>query len=943
MLPKQNTNNRVGLETHENRNIESKTLKKAISFLKDRLQNHPISDLKFMYDDPAAKSGGGTCLRKNGTELIYFSKSKCVIIDTQNGKRKSEKTFPPKMIFDTSPRFKISGTFLSKSEELLIILLQESHLHKLPNFWLYDIKKNRTILFKFKDPSVKLIHNHGFKNKVYFTKYNGYSLKDTLFDPYSPNFKPKERVVYKGLCLFELDLTTRKIKFIKNLSNEKKNLIAYQCVLDNEIHKKSIVWYIEQKKNSKNLLIKSINIKEKRTLFSLNVKGFIKGIIEDFQPGCDIMNYVTFCSCIDKKFHIYDLDIFENDHVYLEKLTRKAFIINVKDSEDSSEFYYIAGVYNGDKESEVSMRVEAQEYSQKNLRLMKLEKIILLIGKYPSNHQLTLKMIRKIPKEFDIFKFNPVILKHNISLSGNLYALSLINTFTGKELVRCYSNDMLGNYTGYHNGIIKFHFFIKDASFFLSIGMDYKDGAPWTWSEAFSNCSQELMNDIEDFAGQDNDAQMRVSGDVCYSQPDRKYCLFLLNGVFVLFEIGTKKLKWRSKFNKYLKERKKVIYELREDKNNFYVGVNTLDSMKERTIVRRLYEYSMIDEKSKILEEKLILKFDNYLPQDMEIHDLKFYFFSEGDYYIVYYIAKESEKDSPLVFKYNTKTEELNAVSFNKKFFLTAMNQNYGKGGNYTIYPKNEFKLFELNKSGSLRIPKVIYLKGKKILEYRIPENLPHSNFVYTDEEILYEIKWAGYQDNNFYLWTVFSNQELMVYSKNSIDVEKGEILRKINTGNLTFNFNLSQFHFDEYAFKPSSSAAIFCYLREKYIERNYKSHFKYLNKIIDNVEILDEVQEISRDHGVYREFVRKLQRVYFLFNVDPSYVKEKIELLKIIEMIEDDEVIKRYVFYEFATKTNQKRIELNQSIEKFVHRFKELERVKILVREVLNNGRNNF
>lgn len=922
--------------------IESTKLKQAITQLQTGLKKNPQSVLKFMYEDPGTKRGEANCFRDGGRELVYFSKSRCLILDTQTGRKKKEQALPKEIVWGDTPRFKLTGSYLNKTENTLIILNQETYVTDLPYFWLYNIEKNKVEFFKFMDPTVRVIHNHGFEREIYFTKHDGFKKSDTLFDRDSPNWRPEEKIGYPGLCLFKLNLKSKKVEFLMRLSNHRRNRIAYQFILDLKFHKKPIIWYFENRINHGKLTLKGISPVERKIIFVKDVKGFEMTEPGDFQEGCDMMDYLSFCICLEKKFHIYDLEFFESKHLYFEKLNRKAEMFQIRDP-DELDYAHVSAIYDKQVEEELNdeikrLKVEGQE----NIYTKKVENLILLYSKFKGPTMVQSQLLILRPIEERIFKdFKPTELIHNLVMAGYAYNLNLIHVPDKKKILRSLSNDCMGNPFYFDDGLITYLYFIKDFCFFLGIKIDYETGTPHTWGEAFVNCSKDMYAEIEAFASKDTDIELKMSGDPVSSYPKREFAVFRVTGNFVIFEIAKKKCRWRTPYNKDLLKDECHVHELDDNANRFFVAIAYESEENERIIQRKLYEYKKKEnDEDEVYVEKLLLDFKDHCDEDCDHReDMKYFFFREGEEFKVYYIAKEGQEDSPFIYCYDTKSEALDAVSYNEIYLMSPVDQYYLKGDNFTIFPKKVKEKKNLDENGEVIHPSVFQLKEKKVLYYEPPEILTITYFVFSDEKEEYEIQWAGFRDGKFFLWVVFPNQQLLVYSEHDVDKSENRILKRINIGVLENEFRQRRFFYDEYVFQPASTGAFYCFLRERYIEKNYDAHFEKLNQPIEYGDIFEKQEYVKRENHIYEQFVEKIQNCLMLLNVDESYVNKKLKILEILHLIEDDEITKKYIFYTMSTSRNKRGEELENAIEDFVNKFPDPEKTRKLVHEVLRRA----
>lgn len=874
-------------------------MKETILTLESRLSKHPKSELRFIYEDPATKQGGATCTRKNGREFIYFSKSMCLILDTETGKIIKEQALPKEIIWGTVPSFKISGTYLNKTETVALILNQEKHITKNPYFYLYDLENNTVEFIKFKDKSARLIHNHGFENEIYFTKFNGYKISDTLFDRNNPNRRPRKIVKYPGLNLFSHNITTKEVKFLLNLSNINKNEIAYQFVLDLKFHKKPLIWYFKQRLNRSELKLKCLNVKERKLNFQLNVKEFEETYYGDFQVGCDMMDYRSFCICLEKNFHIYDLEFFESPYLFFDKINRKIEIFKLREENDNL-YTHISGIYHESVEEELKLAIKNAKNSQK-LFLKRVNDLILLYSKYEQDLLLNSNILNLRPPEEKISDFSPFELIYNITSLGYGFLLRLINVFNNEPIVSSLSGDTLNCTYWYHNGYISFHYLIEGMCFFTSIKINYVTGGPVLWSEAFVNCSLQTYKDIQKFSseGMSISNQSLIKPELkALSFPNRKYALFWVGNNFVVFQIGNKNMKFKSQYNSVLKEGKLKVYMFEEDNDYFFVAWKKWKDENKKVVLRKLYQFQKPKgnymTNSKILIEELILEYEDYFGKGCDFDkDLKYFFYKNGNEYIIYYIAKAEKDDPCLIYKYDTSTKILDAKSFNNYFLFSPLDQSYLRGDNHTIFPKRKLKYNEMDDIGGLVKLSVFQLREKEILYYEPLEKLNISNFVYFNSKVYYEIEWAGYRQSKFYLWVSYTNHFILVYSSHSVKNNENEVLRTFDVGMLENNYRERVYFYDEYAFQTASTAAFYCILRGKFIEKNYDSHFEELNKKIEWDSSLDNVDQISKEHPIYEALVKKIQNCLMLINVDSNYVNKKIKIYEIIEDLDDDEVMK--------------------------------------------------
>lgn len=923
----------------DSKKIKLKVVTEAIERLESKLKDHPRNEFNFIPEDPAVKNGRACCLRNKGKEMVYLSKGSCVILNTQNGTQILNQKLPKGMIWGGTPRYKITGLFLSRCENKLVIFAQESYITQTPYCWHYDIVKNKVDFLKFKDPSMRLIHNHGFTKEIFFTMYNGCSVKEALFNPLRLNWKPEKQGVYQGLCLFKVNLVDKKVDFLMKLSDVDEEELAFQCVLDLKYHKKPVIWLFEQRLNSDKLFIKGISVVEKKINFQKFVEGFEATDPMDFQEGCDMMDYLSFSVCLEEKFQIFDLEFFESKYLYFEKSNRKTQLFSLEEDSAETKVPKITAIYEKSVEYDLQKKIRSLEKS-KDFCLTIINDLVILSKRNDIKIEVVSHLISPVSSEESLDDYTPVQITYHLAIGGAVYCLNLIDVFSEKEIVKSLSNDVFCWQSWVEGRFVENHFFSANFGFFVSISICYNTGELRNGPNQMSQCSNAVVKDIEKFAGEVSGRELEIQGDPIISMPSRDFALFRLNGNFVVYAIEEKTLKWRSQFNEDLAVGTPQVYEFTDEGKNFYVAVALPSQINEGYVERRLYEYKGLQEDDRTeLEECLLLDFEDYVGDDEQI-GLQFFFFKEGQEISIYYLAKESENESCFVYCYKPEGNKLDAVCFKQKYLMSTPTQDYLKGDNFTIYPKESIKYLETDEQGALVGLKLIQLKEKHVWFFELPLEVlsKKSNLIFEEEEIECQIDWAGFRDRKFYAWVSFPTQQQLLFASFDPNSEKQTLLRWVETGFLKNEFRQRNFFYDDYAFQRASTSALYCFLRERYIEKNFNERFNELNTKTEISEDLDLEEIVDEEHSLYKKILKKIGIVFSLINIDVSYVTKNINILDILLMIDHDETMKKYIFYVLGPLARKKGAEFDNAIENFIAPFPDKVKIKKMIGEIFQS-----
>lgn len=924
----------------EGKKFKVKNIITALENIQRKVEQNPSTKFKFIPEAPAVKNGKATTLRKSGKELIYFSKAGCHIINTQTGFRTHSQNLPKNIIWGGTPRYKITGVFLSKSENEALIFTQDSFMTDYPYFWLYSIEKNSAEFFKFKDSSVRLIQNHGFHKEIYFTMINGCSLGEVIFDPDQPNFKPKKTRMYPGLGLFKMNLVSKRVELIMKLSEDEINVeeIGFQLVLDLKFHKKPIIWFFEHRLGNRNLILKGICVVEKKINFVKNVEYFKTVDPDDFQSGCDMMDYMSFCVCLEQNFQIFDLIFFESSYLYFDKLKRKTSLFSIMENQDEIKNLRIGGIYNKTHSYELEKKISKLPKPE-DFSLIQAENLIFLVTKYEHNVQIVSHLLSPLTHLKSVEDFSPVQLTYHLAISGVVYCLTMMKILKQDKVINVLSNDIFCWHRWIDDNILHHHYFSGDYGYFVTHRSKLDTNDHLVSSDRLVDCTSEVVREIENFASEVYEGNLEVRGDPFFSQPQRKLALFKLNGNFVVYEINEKKLKFRTVYKPDHARSDPKIYEFKDNGEEFYLSIMMQSQVNEGYQERRLYRFSKPEKSDPLLlKEEILLDFEDYVEEGIDI--LQFFFFRDNEKnnkLTIFYIARESLLDDPLIYCFNPRNKELDAVAHYGRYFLSPLSHDYLQGEDFTIFPNGELKLYEIDGEKDLKKFAVIHLKQKKIWYFEPMEKLVYhkSNFVLEEEEIVCEIDWAGYKNENFYIWVTFKNHQKLAYIEYDTRRMKQRVLRWVETGFLKNEFRQRMYSYEEYAFQPASTSAFYCFLRERFIETNFDKKFSELKKKITIEKNINPEELVDDSHPLYLKLLKKFGMVFTLMNVDSNYVVKNLKILEELILVGCYTSIKKYAFYILGPLAKQRGVEFDKSIDDFCGKFPDPVRVKLMIAEI--------